>query len=108
MALFFFFCFFFFFLNRCKHVRTFLIGYRSGGTPYVFSSRGVCGNCGPSMREQCLPVPRQPPGSSCCLSLLAGGFRPTTTWCWIDPLQDNVWFVILYVPSVVLECYTYW
>ena len=21
--------------NRCKHVRTFLIGYRSGGTPYI-------------------------------------------------------------------------
>ena len=29
-------------------------------------------------REQCLPAPRRPPGSSCCLSLLAGGFRPTT------------------------------
>ena len=64
--------------NRCKHVRTFLIGYRSGGTPCVFSSRNVCWNCGPSTREQCLPAPRQPPGSSCCLSLLAGGFRPTT------------------------------
>jgi len=23
--------------NRCKHVRTFLIGYRSGGTPCVFN-----------------------------------------------------------------------
>ena len=64
--------------NHCKHVRTFLIRYRSGGTPCVFSSRGVCWNCGPSMREQCLPVPQQPPGSSCCLSLLVGGFRPTT------------------------------
>ena len=30
------------------------------------------------MREQCLPVHQQPPGSSCCSSLLAGGFRPTT------------------------------
>ena len=30
------------------------------------------------------------------------------TWCWIDPLQDNVGIVILYVPSVFLECYTYW
>src|SRR6185312_6372424 len=64
--------------NRCKHVRTFLIRYRSGGTPCVFTSRGVCWNCGPSTREQCLPAPQQPPGSSCCLSLLAGGFRPTT------------------------------
>src|SRR6185369_12256629 len=64
--------------NRCKHVRTFLIGYRSGGTHCVFTSRGVCWNCGPLTREQCLPAPRRPPGSSCCLSLLAGGFRPTT------------------------------
>ena len=64
--------------NRLKHVRTFLIRYRSGGTPCVFSSRGVCWNCGPSTREQCLPAPRQPPGSSCCLSLLADGFLPTT------------------------------
>ena len=63
--------------NCRKHVHTFLIGYRSGSTPCVFSSCGVCCNCGPSTREQCLPAPRQPPGSSCCLSLLAGGFRPT-------------------------------
>ena len=28
-------------VNRCKHVRTFLIGYRSGGTPFVFTSRRV-------------------------------------------------------------------
>ena len=27
--------------NRCKHVRNFLIGYRSGGTPCVFISRGA-------------------------------------------------------------------
>ena len=60
--------------NRCKHVRTFLIEYRSGGTPCVFRSRGVCWNCRPLTREQCLPAPRRPPGSSCCLSLLAGGF----------------------------------
>jgi len=64
--------------NHCKHVRTFLIGYRSGGTPCVFKSRGVCWNCGPLTREQCLPAPRRPPGSSCCLSLLASGFWPTT------------------------------
>ena len=25
-----------------------------------------------------MPAPQQPPGSSCCLSLLAGGFRLTT------------------------------
>jgi hypothetical protein len=40
------------------------------------------------MREQCLPAPQQPPGSSCCLSLLAGGFRPTTEPCtdrWARP-----------------------
>src|SRR6185503_6105344 len=67
--------------NRCKHVRTFLTGYRSGGTPCVFTSRGVCWNCGPLTREQCLPAPWRPPGSSCCLSLLAGGFRPTTRAC---------------------------
>ena len=64
--------------NRCKHVRTFLIGYRSGGTPCIFASRGACWNCGPSTREQCLPAPQQPPGSSCCPSLLAGGFRLIT------------------------------
>ena len=46
--------------------------------PCVFTSRGASWNCGPSTREQCLPAPRQPPDSSCCLSLLAGGFRPTT------------------------------
>ena len=63
---------------RRKHVRTFLTGYRSGGTPCVFTSRGACWNCRPSTREQCLPSPRQPPSSSCCLSLLAGGFRLTT------------------------------
>src|SRR6185437_5954798 len=73
--------------DHCKHVRTFLIGYRSAGTPCVFISRGVCWNCGPSTREQCLPVPRQPPGSSCCLSLLAGGFRPTTA-CWLG-VENN-------------------
>ena len=28
-------------VNHCKHVRTFLIGYRSGGTPCVFTSRGA-------------------------------------------------------------------
>ena len=28
-------------VNHCKHVRTFLIGYRSGGTPCVFISRGA-------------------------------------------------------------------
>ena len=28
-------------VNHRKHVRTFLIGYRSGGTPCVFTSRGA-------------------------------------------------------------------
>ena len=28
-------------VNHCKHVRTFLIGYRSGGMPCVFISRGA-------------------------------------------------------------------
>ena len=28
-------------VNCCKHVRTSLIGYRSGGTPCVFTSRGA-------------------------------------------------------------------
>src|SRR6185295_11542063 len=64
--------------NRRKHVHTFLIGYRSGGTPCIIEIRGVCQDCGPLTREQCLPVPRRPPGSSCCPSLLTGGFRPTT------------------------------
>ena len=44
------------------------------------TSRGARRNCGPSTREQCLPASRQPPGSLCCLSLLAGGFRPTTPY----------------------------
>ena len=28
-------------VNHCQHVRTFLIGYRSGGTPCVFTSCGA-------------------------------------------------------------------
>ena len=28
-------------VNHCKHVRTFLVGYRSGGTPRVFTSCGA-------------------------------------------------------------------
>ena len=39
---------------------------------------GVCRIAGRCPRKQCLPAPRRPPGSSCCLSLLAGGFWPTT------------------------------
>ena len=65
--------------NRLKHVRTFLIGYRSGGTPYILRNLRRVLDCGPLTRKQCLPAPRRPPGSSCCLLLLAGGFRPTTT-----------------------------
>ena len=30
-------------------------------------------------------MPRRPPGSSCCLSLLAGEFRPTTPYPQTDP-----------------------
>ena len=47
--------------------------------PAFTHSPGARRNCGPSTREQCLPAPQQPPGSSCCPSLLAGGFRLTTT-----------------------------
>ena len=62
-----------------EHVYTLLIGYRSGGTPgFPQNLRARDGICGPSTREQCLPAPQQAPGSSCCPSLLAGGFRLTT------------------------------
>lgn len=46
------------------------------------------------------------------LSLARGGnaracvTRPRRGRCWIDPLQDNVGIVILYVASVVLICYS--
>ena len=53
-------------------------GYRSGGTPCISESIGVCQDLGRWQRDRCQPAPRQPPGSSCCLSLLAGGFWPTT------------------------------
>ena len=94
--------------NRCKHVRTFLIGYRSGGTPCVFASRGACWNCGPSTREQCLSAPRQPPGSSCCLSLLAGGFRPTTQGKyfsieWYFDLTTRIFLLHDYFPTDKVE-----
>ena len=32
--------------NRRKHVRTFLIGYKSGGTPCISGSIGVCPDLG--------------------------------------------------------------
>ena len=41
-------------------------------------------------REQCLPAPRRPLGSSCCLSLLAGGFRQTTDgFCTVHELRPK-------------------
>ena len=65
-------------VNHWNTFRTFLIRYRSGGTPRDPRNKGVCQIAGRWPREQCLPAPRRPPGSSCCLSLLACGFWPTT------------------------------
>src|SRR6185312_10507805 len=76
--------------NCLEHVYTLLIGYRSGGTPgFPQNLRARNGICGPSTREQCLPAPQQPPGSSCCPSLLAGGFRPTTGCGLIGPASST-------------------
>ena len=49
--------------NRRKHVRTFLIGYRSGGTPCISGSIGVCQDLvdrgtGTSQRPGSLPALR--------------------------------------------------
>ena len=65
--------------NRLKHVRTLLIGYRSGGTPGILRNlRARDWIAGRRRGSSACQRPQQPPGSSCCPSLLTGGFRPTT------------------------------
>ena len=63
-------------LNLCLHVSLYA-GNCLEHARFSTEPPGAWRNCRPSTREQCLPAPRQPPGSSCCLSLLAGGFWPT-------------------------------
>ena len=41
--------------NRCKHVCTFLIGYRSGGTPYILRNLRRVPDCG-TLSEEAVPA----------------------------------------------------
>ena len=41
--------------NRLKHVRTFLIRYRSGGTPYILRNLRRVPDCGP-LSEEAVPA----------------------------------------------------
>src|SRR6185369_14012358 len=65
--------------NRCKHVRTFLIGYRSGGTPYILRNLRRVPDCGPLSEEA---VPASAPASSRLFVL------PIATRRWV--LTDNI------------------
>src|SRR6185312_8110433 len=64
--------------NRCKHVRTFLIGYRSGGTPYILRNLRRVLDCGPLSEEA---VPASAPATSRLFVL------PVATRRWV--LTDN-------------------
>ena len=44
--------------TRRKHVRTFLIGYRLGGTPYVLRNLRCVPDCGP-LSEEAVPASAQ-------------------------------------------------
>ena len=70
--------------NRCKHVRTFLIGYRSGGTPYVLQNLWRVPDCGPLSEEA---VPASAPATSRLFLL------PVATRRWV--LTDNtmIWSI---------------
>ena len=68
--------------NRLKHVRTYLIRYRSGGTPYILRNLRCVPDCGPLSEEA---VPASAPATSRLFVLLV-----TTRW-WV--LTDNTSFV---------------
>ena len=64
--------------NRRKHVRTFLIEYRSGGTPYILRNLQRVPDCGPLSEEA---VPASAPATSRLFVL------PVATRRWV--LTDN-------------------
>ena len=64
--------------NRLKHVRTFLIRYRSGGTPYILWNLRRVPDCGPLSEEA---VPASAPATSRFFVL------PVATRWWV--LTDN-------------------
>ena len=66
--------------TRRKHVRTFLIGYRSGGTPYVLRNLRHVPDCGP-LSEKAVPA------STSATSRLF--VLPVATRRWVLKLPEN-------------------
>ena len=67
--------------NRLKHVHTFLIRYRSGGTPYILRNLRRVPDCGPLSEEA---VPASAPATSRLFVL------PVATRRWV--LTDNTFW----------------